>query len=344
MTAPTDTPIVEAQGLTKRFGKVEALAGLDLVAETGQVVAVLGPNGAGKTTFVRTIATLIRPDGGTLRVGGVDVTRRPDHVRRMIGLAGQYAAVEEAMTGRENLRMIARLFGHDRATAGRTAHAVLDQLGLTEAADRLVRTYSGGMRRKVDLGASLVGAPRLLLLDEPTTGLDPRSRIELWDAIKTLVARGTDVLLTTQYLDEADQLAQQVVIIDHGRVIAEGAPSELKTQAGRDVIEIHVYEPADLPRVADVLAPLGAESPRLDTGTRRVTLPVDGGTKAVPAALRMLELAELAVEDIALRRPTLDEVFLALTGEHIEGTDHESVAASTSDSDSTTALAASGAA
>jgi len=316
MTSPT--PIVEAQGLTKRFGKVEALAGLDLVADSGQVVAVLGPNGAGKTTFVRTIATLLRPTSGTLRVNGVDVTRHPDQVRRMIGLAGQYAAVEEAMTGRENLHMIARLFGHDRATAERSAGAVLEQLGLADAADRLVRTYSGGMRRKVDLGASLVGSPRLLLLDEPTTGLDPRSRIELWDAIKALVARGTDVLLTTQYLDEADHLAQQIVIIDHGRVIAEGTPDELKTKGGRDVIEIHAHDATDLPVLAGVLAPLGAEAPRIDEGTRRVTVPADGGTAAMREAVRALDSTDVTVEDIALRRPTLDEVFLTLTGAPID--------------------------
>ncbi len=208
-TPPTDdgdtphtmtTPIIEAQGLTKSYGEVQALAGLDLTAQPGQVVAVLGPNGAGKTTFVSTVATLLRPDSGSLHVGGVDVLRDPRQVRRIIGLAGQYAAVEEAMTGRENLVMVARLFGHDRHTAAANAAAVLDQLGLADAGDRLVRTYSGGMRRRLDLGASLVGRPRLLLLDEPTTGLDPRSRAELWEAIRGLVAQGTDVLLTTQYL------------------------------------------------------------------------------------------------------------------------------------------------
>jgi ABC-2 type transport system ATP-binding protein len=313
------TPIVEAHGLRKNFGKVEALAGLDLVASSGQVVAVLGPNGAGKTTFVRTIATLLRPDEGTLHVAGVDVARHPAQVRRMIGLAGQYAAVEEAMTGRENLHMVARLFGHDRRTAARNAGAVLDRLDLIDAADRLVRTYSGGMRRRLDLGASLVGAPRLLLLDEPTTGLDPRSRIGLWDAIKALVEHGTDVLLTTQYLDEADQLAQQVVIVDHGRVIAEGTPDELKGRAGRDVIEVRARAVADLPQLAVTLAPLGADEPRLDATTRRVTLPVDGGTTVIPAVARALDDHGLVVDDIALRRPTLDEVFLTLTGEHIEG-------------------------
>jgi ABC-2 type transport system ATP-binding protein len=318
------TPMVEARGLRKSFGKVQALAGLDLVAESGQVVAVLGPNGAGKTTFVRTIATLLRPDEGTLQVAGIDVASHPAQVRRVVGLAGQYAAVEEAMTGRENLRMVARLFGHDRATAARNADVVLDRLDLSEAADRLVRTYSGGMRRRLDLGASLVGAPRLLLLDEPTTGLDPRSRLGLWDAIKALVEQGTDVLLTTQYLEEADQLAQQVVIVDHGRVIAEGTPAELKGRAGRDVIEVHARELDDLPELAVTLAPLGADEPRLDPSTRRVTVPVDGGTAVVPAAVRALDERGLAVDDIALRRPTLDEVFLTLTGQHIEGYGDES--------------------
>jgi ABC-2 type transport system ATP-binding protein len=313
------SPIVEAHGLRKRFGKVQALDGLDLVAPSGQVVAVLGPNGAGKTTFVRTIATLLRADEGTLHVAGIDVARRPADVRRIVGLAGQYAAVEQAMTGRENLQMVGRLFGLDRSTAARNADVVLDHLDLTEAADRLVRTYSGGMRRRLDLGASLVGAPRLLLLDEPTTGLDPRSRIGLWEAIKALVEQGTDVLLTTQYLEEADQLAHQVVIVDHGRVIAQGTPDELKGRAGRDVIEVHAHEVDDLPQLATTLAPLGAEEPRLDASTRRVTLPVDGGTTVIPRAVRALDEGGLTVDDIALRRPTLDEVFLTLTGQHIEG-------------------------
>jgi ABC-2 type transport system ATP-binding protein len=308
------SPIVEADGLTKRFGKVEALAGLDLVANSGQVVAVLGPNGAGKTTFVRTVATLVRPDGGSLHVDGIDVTRHPERVRRIIGLAGQYAAVEEAMTGRENLDMVARLFGHDRNTARANADGVLARLGLTDAADRLVRTYSGGMRRRLDLGASRVGAPRLLLLDEPTTGLDPRSRIELWDAIRGLVANGTDVLLTTQYLDEADQLSSQVVIIDHGRVIAEGTPGQLKSRAGRDVIEVHAHRADDLGELAGALARIGTESPRLDHATRRVSVPVVGGRQAITDAVGALDLLGVEVDDIALRRPTLDEVFLTLTG------------------------------
>src|SRR5689334_4074113 len=222
------TATIEARGLKKTFGKTRALDGLDLTAEPGQVVAVLGPNGAGKTTFVRIVATLVAPDEGTLRVAGHDVRRDPAAVRRAIGLAGQFAAVEAAMTGRENLEMVARLFGCSRRSARANASAVLDQLDLVDAADRLVRTYSGGMRRRLDLGASLVGAPRLLLLDEPTTGLDPRSRIELWEAIRTLVDAGTDVLLTTQYLEEADQLASEIVIVDHGRVVAAGPPAQLK--------------------------------------------------------------------------------------------------------------------
>jgi ABC-2 type transport system ATP-binding protein len=314
MPAPTSAPIIEARGLTKRFGKVEALAGLDLVAHHGQVVALLGPNGAGKTTFVRTIATLVRPDGGSLSVDGIDAVRHPAQVRRIIGLAGQHAAVEEAMTGRENLRMVARLFGLDRRTAAANSDAVLKTLDLTDAADRLVRTYSGGMRRRLDLGASLVGSPRLLLLDEPTTGLDPRSRMELWDAIRALVAVGTDVLLTTQYLDEADNLADQIVIVDHGRVIAEGAPAQLKAQAGRDVVELHGRRVEDLGPLAEAVASIGTEEPRIDHSSRRVTVPVDSGTAAVTAAVRAVEELGVEIDDIGLRRPTLDEVFLTLTG------------------------------
>jgi ABC-2 type transport system ATP-binding protein len=307
------TPILEAHDLTKRFGKAQALAGLDLTAHHGRVTAVLGPNGAGKTTFVRSVATLVKPDSGSLRVAGVDALRRPADVRRVIGLAGQYAAVEEAMTGRENLEMVARLFGLRRRAARAASTAVLDRLRLSDDADRLVRTYSGGMRRRLDLGASLVGSPRLLLLDEPTTGLDPRSRSDLWDAIRDLVAAGTDVLLTTQYLDEADQLAHDIVIVDHGRAIAAGTPAELKTRAGRDVIEVHVRDAGALPATADALARLDRD-PRVDASTRRVSVAVDAGTDRLTDAVRLLDGLGVAVDDIALRRPTLDEVFLALTG------------------------------
>jgi daunorubicin resistance ABC transporter ATP-binding subunit len=312
------TPIVEARGLTKSFGKVQALAGLDLVAESGQVVAVLGPNGAGKTTFVRSVATLVRPDGGELRVAGIDAARHPEQVRQVIGLAGQYAAVEPAMTGRENVTMVARLYGQTRRQAKANADVVLDQLGLTDAADRPVSTYSGGMRRRLDLGASLVGAPRLLLLDEPTTGLDPRSRNELWEAIRGMVAAGTDVLLTTQYLDEADQLAQRIVIVDKGRVIADGTPDELKSRAGRDVVEVRVRRADDMAVVAEALGRLGTDAPRTDAGTSRVTVPVSGGRAVIAEAVRALDALAVDVDDIGLRRPTLDEVFLTLTGSPID--------------------------
>jgi ABC-2 type transport system ATP-binding protein len=306
--------IIEAKGLTKRFGKTQALDGLDLTAESGQVVAMLGPNGAGKTTFIRTVATLLRPDSGQLRVNGHDVRREAPAVRRSIGLAGQFAAIEPAMTGRENLELVARLFGQRRKEAKANASSVLDSLRLTDAGDRLVRTYSGGMRRRLDLGASLVGAPKLLLLDEPTTGLDPRSRIELWDAIRTLVQQGTDVLLTTQYLDEADNLASHVVIIDHGRVVAAGTPAELKRRIGGKVIEVHVRHEDDLAPVARVLEGLDHGDIRIDDATRQVSVSVDSGGPVLMNALRAVEDAGVDVEDVALRQPKLDEVFLALTG------------------------------
>ncbi len=314
------TPTIEAVGLAKRFGTTVALDALDLVAEPGQVLAVLGPNGAGKTTFVRAVATLIHPDAGELRVGGYDVRRESQSVRRIIGLAGQYAAVEPAMTGRENLEMVARLFGQDTRSARANARGVLEQLGLTEAADRLVRTYSGGMRRKLDLGASLVGAPRLLLLDEPTTGLDPRSRIELWDAIRALVDRGTDVLLTTQYLDEADHLASHIVIIDHGRAVAAGTPSELKQRAGRSVIEVHVRDRQDLWKVATALSGLDHGEPQIEESTRRVSIAVEAGAHRLKEALGSLDGVGVTIEDVSLRPPKLDEVFLALTGQALEET------------------------
>ena len=308
------TPIVEARRLTKRFGTVEALAGLDLTAESGHVTALLGPNGAGKTTFISAVATLLRPDGGELRVAGIDVTSEPQRVRRVIGLAGQFASVEPAMTGRENLEFVGRLFGLDRRGARSAAAAVLDRIGLTDAANRLVRTYSGGMRRRLDLGASLVGRPQLLLLDEPTSGLDPRSRIELWDAIRNLVADGTDVLLTTQYLEEADQLARDVVIIDRGRVIAAGTPDELKDRAGRDVIEVRPRAAGDLPAVEDILAAVATEAPRCDLDTSRVSVAADGGADQLTVVVRLLDERGIAVDDVGVRRPSLDEVFLTLTG------------------------------
>jgi len=311
-------PILEARGLTKAFKSTQALAGLDLTAERGQVTAILGPNGAGKTTFVRMVATLLVPDSGSLTVAGIDAIREPARVRRAIGLAGQSAAVEAAMTGKENLELVARLFGHERRQARASAGVVLELLGLADSADRLVRTYSGGMRRKLDLGASLVGAPELLLLDEPTTGLDPRSRNDLWDAIRNLVGAGTDVLLCTQYLDEADQLAARIAIVDHGKVIAEGTPDELKAKAGNDVIHVHVTDPADIDRVIAVLAPLGVEVPRVDRPTRSIAVPVEQGSARLLEAVRELDGLGLGVSDIGLRRATLDEVFLSLTGRPAE--------------------------
>jgi ABC-2 type transport system ATP-binding protein len=307
------TPILEARGLIKRFGRTRALAGLDLVVDPGRVVALLGPNGAGKTTFVRAVATLLRPDAGTLHVAGIDVLRHPARVRQVIGLAGQFAAVEQAMTGRENLEMVGRLFGLGHKRARAAAAAVLDQLRLTGDADRLVRTYSGGMRRRLDLGASLVGAPRLLLLDEPTAGLDPGSRVQLWEAIRQLVAAGTDVVLTTQYLDEADRLAADIVIIDHGRVIAAGTPWELKRLAGDDVIEVHVRDADALSGVAAALSTVGRD-PRIDPAAHRAAVAVDDGNRRLMQAVRALDHGGVHIEDISLRRPTLDEVFLTLTG------------------------------
>jgi ABC-2 type transport system ATP-binding protein len=309
---------LEAADLNKSFGKTHALDGLNLTMEPGQVMALLGPNGAGKTTFVNLVATLIRPDGGTLRVHGIDVARDPAAVRRLIALAGQSAAVEPTMTGRENVVMVARLSGASASDARRTAAAVIEQMGLSDAADRLVRTYSGGMRRRLDLGASLVARPRLLLLDEPTTGLDPRSRLELWDVIRSLVANGTDVLLTTQYLDEADHLASQIAIIDHGHVIASGTPRELKRLAGRNVVEVHVRDISELDRVAAILMSIGDGPATIDVPTRSVWVALSADTERIFAALRPLDDTGIAIDEVSVRQPTLDEAFLALTGAHKE--------------------------
>jgi ABC-2 type transport system ATP-binding protein len=311
-----DAPLLEARGVTVRFGKVTALDGLDLTAPPGEVLAILGPNGAGKTTFVRTVATLQRPASGQLRVRGHDVVRDPVAVRRDIGLAGQFAAVEPTMTGRENLEMTARLFGHGRGAAQRAAAAVIDQLGLGEVADRRSAGYSGGQRRRLDLGASLVGAPRLLLLDEPTTGLDPAGRREVWDAVRGLAASGTDILLTTHYLDEADELADHIVVIDHGRAVASGTVGDLKASVGRDVIEAIVADRSRLDDAGQALRRVTAAPARLDRGGRRVSAPASGGASELAAVIRGLDDAGIGVDEIGLRRPTLDEVFLALTGNH----------------------------
>jgi len=312
--AVTGPPLVEAHGLRVRFGKVAALDGLDLIARSGQVLAILGPNGAGKTTFVRTVATLVPPSGGELRVRGIDVTRAPVAVRREIGLAGQFAAVEPTMTGRENLRMVARLFGHRRKAAEAAAEAVIEMLGLGEVADRRAGTYSGGQRRRLDLGASLVGAPRLLLLDEPTTGLDPGGRAEVWAAVRSLVAAGTDIVLTTHYLEEADELADQIVVIDHGKAIATGTAAELKAGIGRDIIEVALADGGQLSAAAAVLETLTASPAVIDHTGRRVRSQAGDGATRLAAAIAALDSAHIPVDEIALRHPTLDEVFLTLTG------------------------------
>jgi ABC-2 type transport system ATP-binding protein len=311
---PTMNATLEATGLVKVFGKTRALDGLELTMQPGQVMAVLGPNGAGKTTFISLVATLLRPDAGTLHVAGNDVARNPAAVRRLVALAGQDAAVEPTMTGRENVEMVARLFGQSAPSSRSAAAAVLERMGLSDAADRTVRTYSGGMRRRLDLGASLVGRPRLLLLDEPTTGLDPRSRLELWEVIRALVADGTDVLLTTQNLDEADHLAAQIAIVDHGRVVASGTPRELKRRAGRSVVEVHVRDSTALDQVARILTAIGDGEPIIDASTRSVRVALGADSERVFAALQPLDDTSIAIDEVAIRQPTLDEAFLALTG------------------------------
>jgi ABC-2 type transport system ATP-binding protein len=310
----SDAPTIEASGLRKHYGDVHALAGLDLVAPAGQVTAILGPNGAGKTTFVKAVATLLKPDAGSLRVAGIDAIARPDLVRRAIGLAGQNAAVEPALTGRENLVMVAKLFGHDAKAAKAAAQVVLDEIGLSDDADRQVKGYSGGMRRRLDLGASLVGAPKVLLLDEPTTGLDPRTRIELWESIRSLVRGGTDVLLTTQYLEEADQLADEIVVIDHGRAIARGTSAELKRQVGGEHLDVHVRGTDSVAAARQIMESVATGPLRTDADSGALSAPVTNGIDTLSKVLRDLESRGVDIVDIGLRRPTLDDVFMKLTG------------------------------
>jgi ABC-2 type transport system ATP-binding protein len=314
MSPPPNTLSIEASGLRKSFGPTVAVDNLSIECHPGQVTALLGPNGAGKSTFIRMVATLVRPDAGSLHVCGVDAVAHPAEVRRLIGLAGQSAAVEPALTGRENLVMVAKLFGHRNPAAQAAADSVLGEVGLGDDGGRLVREYSGGMRRRLDLAASLVGAPRVLLLDEPTTGLDPRTRLDLWDSVRSLVAAGTDVLLTTQYLEEADRLADRVVIIDHGRVIATGSPTELKSQAGRDVVVLTLARGEDVTTAEPILRRVGTDEPRFDSIARALTVSVENGPDALSRVLADLAAAGVGIDDITLRRPTLDEVFLTLTG------------------------------
>jgi oleandomycin transport system ATP-binding protein len=311
------TYAIETHGLVKRFAKTTALAGVDLTARTGSVLGLLGPNGAGKTTAVRILATLLRPDGGSATVSGYDVVRDAHQVRQLIGLTGQYASVDEGLSGTNNLIMVGRLLGLSRQTARARATGLLDQFELTDAAGRPVKTYSGGMRRRLDLAASLVGRPRVLYLDEPTTGLDPHSRNEVWGMIRHLVADGTTVLLTTQYLEEADQLAHDIAVIDHGAVIATGTPDELKASAGRQVLEVTPASRADLSAAAELLELLLGTTPTIGVESGQVSAQVEGG-RVLPDVIRAFDDRSVELAEFALRRASLDEVFLALTGHRAE--------------------------
>ncbi|MFF3322942.1 ATP-binding cassette domain-containing protein [Streptomyces sp. NPDC002889] len=316
-----DEHAVMAEGIEKRYGDKAALKGFDLVVRAGTVHGLLGPNGAGKTTAVRVLATLLRFDSGRARVAGLDVARDPRRVRARIGLTGQYAAVDEILTGRQNLEMFGRLFHLGGKRAARRAEELLEQFDLVEAADKGVGKYSGGMRRRLDLAASMILAPDVLFLDEPTTGLDPRSRGEVWEAVRALVAGGTTVLLTTQYLEEADRLASRITVIDRGRAIADDTPDGLKNRVGGDRIEVVAREAADLPAVAKTLARVADTEPATDEAARRVHAPVTDRVAALTEVARTLQEERIAVEDIGLRRPSLDDVFLRLTGHGADGTE-----------------------
>lgn len=319
---------IYAEGLVKTFGDVRALDGVDLDVPEGTVLGLLGPNGAGKTTTVRCLTTLLRPDSGKAVVAGLDVVKQPNEVRRSIGLSGQFAAVDEYLTGRENLEMVGRLYQMRPRAAKERAAELLEQFNLTEAADRPAKTYSGGMRRRLDLAAALVVSPPVMFMDEPTTGLDPRNRQQLWDVIKELVSGGTTLLLTTQYLEEADQLAHEIAVVDHGRVIARGTSDQLKARTGGERVEVVVHDRAFISTACEVLRGFGTSDATVEEHTRKLTVPVTGGAKLLAEIIRELDSRGVEIDDIGLRRPTLDDVFLSLTGRVAEATDEENGAES----------------
>jgi ABC-2 type transport system ATP-binding protein len=309
---------VVVENLQKSFGTVRALDGIDFSVPKGTVLGLLGPNGAGKTTAVKILTTLLSPDGGRATVAGFDVVADAVPLRSVIGLAGQNAAVDENLSGRENLELVGRLYHLPRADARARAAALLEQFDIADAGDRLAKTYSGGMRRRLDLGASLVARPQVLFLDEPTTGLDPRGRLDLWEMIEQLVADGTTIVLTTQYLEEAERLADDIVVVDCGRVIATGTADELKSKVGGDVLEVTVARKTDVKKAVTALRTLAAGDPKVDAHTAHIAVPVQGGAAVLVEAVRKLDRARVKIADLALRRPTLDDVFLALTGHGAE--------------------------
>jgi ABC-2 type transport system ATP-binding protein len=315
------TEVIRTSGLVKRYGKVTALDGLDLAVPGGTILGLLGPNGAGKTTAVRILTTLLEPDGGSATVAGIDVAAEPDKVRERIGLSGQNAAVDEYLTGYENLEMVGRLYHLGAQRSRKRARELLEQFELTDAGDRPAKTYSGGMRRRLDLAAALVAAPEVIFLDEPTTGLDPRSRAQMWETIQELVRSGSTVLLTTQYMEEADRLADNVVVIDRGRMIAEGPPEQLKSKVGGERVEVILSNSSDIPAVRSLLEEATAGEIRVDNQTCTLTAAVTAGVDDLRRVLQLLKDRDIPLDDVGLRRPTLDDVFLSLTGHAAEEVD-----------------------